>query len=297
MRFDCHYTTGNGRAHEYVHTYERFFGGPLVGTFNVVLDRPMPTTLRPCIEHDAEVHRRFWLVRLDDDHYAWAVRWDGSKMPWNRLELVSRAPLPSYLMREPFSVEILEPLTSVERERWIKEQTYWFQSFDWSPQRADSKLIWDTIAPHGDWSGKTVLDIGCANGAHCFLAARAGARVTGFEPDTPAREKARFINDYIESQDCRFVARDPGGTWDTILYLSVHHQWDETYDQLADKIQELRGRARDDVFVELIVPDLQQTRSQEWIDAQVGGEVLLKYRHKVRCVRKIYHIFGEALVP
>ena len=151
-------------------------------------------------------------------------------------------------------------------------------------------MVWNTIRDHALWGGRTVLDIGCANGAHCFLASKAGAQVVGFEPDVPAREKARFINDHIEMQDVAFVGTDPGGRFDVILYLSVHHQWDEGYSRLRERIQELRERARGALFVELIVPDLKQTRDPKWIDAQLGGETLLQYKHKVRRVRRIYKV-------
>jgi predicted nicotinamide N-methyase len=288
------YLTGCGRAHEFMHTYDqKYFNCPLIGTFNVRLDQAFES-FRPCIEHDAEVHRQFWLVRLGGRHYAWAVRWGGSRMPRNRIELVSKVPLPDYLKEDPFTVEVLEPLTPQELQTWISEQTYWFQSFSWSPQRADSALIWETVQPYAKWSGKTVLDIGCANGTHCFAASKAGAQVTGFEPDTPAREKGRFINDHIEMQDVPFVESDPGGVFDVIFYFSVHHQWDEPYEHLAEKITELRARARDALFVELIVPDLKRTRTAQWIDDQVDGQVLREYTHKVRKNRRIYHVKGAA---
>jgi hypothetical protein len=287
------YISGNGKVHEFVHTYQHYFNCALVGTFNVQLDGN-PPALRPCIEHDAEVHRRFWLVKLDGQHYAWSVRWDGSKMPLNRLELVSKTPLPDYLKYQPFSVEMLEPLTAEERQRWVEAQRYWFQSFSWGPKRADSALIWQTICTHAPWHNASVLDIGCANGAHCFYASRSGAHVVGFEPDKEAREKGIFINDHIEMQDVRMVDADPGGVFDHIFYFSVHHQWDERYDHLKEKMDELRSRCRSKLFVELIVPDLQRTRSLDWIDTQVGGRILLEYSHKVRKIRRIYEVQGEA---
>ena len=55
---------------------------------------------------------------------------------------------------------------------WAKDK-YWFQSFPWSPQVADSRLVWDAIN-HENWGGKTVLDIGCHYGFHLLEPQRMG---------------------------------------------------------------------------------------------------------------------------
>jgi len=288
-----HYVTGNDKAHLYTPTYEHYFNCPIIGTFNVKIDGRI-NDYRPCIVDEQELDRRFWVVRINDKYFAWAVRWRGSKMPYNIIELVSKMPLPDDLKEGDLSIEVLEPLIGAELQKWISQQTYWFQSFSWSPQRADSALVWNAVKDHVDWSGKTLLDIGGANGAHCFPPSRLGARVTCFEPDTPAREKGMFINDHIEMCDVTFCDADSDGVFDVIFYFSVHHQWDEAYSHLAETLAQFKNRAREKVFVELIVPDLTNKLTELQIDAIVGGQPLLTYRHKVRRVRRIYELIGEA---
>jgi 2-polyprenyl-3-methyl-5-hydroxy-6-metoxy-1,4-benzoquinol methylase len=287
------YVNGRGLAHLYTGDLTRYFGCPVVGTFNLDTDTSLHG-FKPCIT-DADGGRRFWLVRLNGQHYAWAYRWDDSRQSWDRWELVSKAPLPDSLREGEIAFEVLEPLTAAEARAWAYARSYWFQSFLWSPQRADSALVWDAIAGRFDWSGHTVLDVGCHYGYHCFRASKAGARVTGFDIDHRPIETARFINDHIESQDVRFVTDDPGGAFDTIFYLSVHHQHDPAYSRLAATLDNLRMRARGKVFVELIVPSPDQRLTPKAIDGMVGGHVLLTYQHAVRFTRRIYELEGKAV--
>jgi SAM-dependent methyltransferase len=260
-----HYVSGCGRAHKHVADLAPYFNCPMFGTFNVQADAPI-TDFRPYID-DAEHGRRFWLVRLNGTEMAWAYRWAKSRQPETRLELVSKAPLPDSLKEGGLDIEVLEQFPIGKILAWAKRQSYWFQSFPWSPQRADSALVWRTIQPHADWSGKTVLDIGCHYGFHCFEASKAGARVTGFDTDPRPIETARIINDHIEMQDVTFTVECPPDTFDVIMYLSVQHQWDAAYRELESKLAELRSRARDKVFVELIAPDLKRRLAVEQIDA------------------------------
>lgn len=286
---------GLGKAHRHTADLAPYFGCPVRGTFNVATDAALDG-FRPCIA-DAEHGRRFWLVRLNGEHYAWAYRWDGSGQAGRTWELVSKAPLPDALRDGALALEVLEPWAPRQVREWAARQKYWFQSFPWSPQRADSALVWDALADRFGWSGATVLDIGCHYGYHSFRASKAGARVIGYDRDSRPLEAARTINDYIESQDVRFTARDPGGDFDAILYLSVHHQGDPAYARLADCLQALRERARGKVFVELAVPAPEGGMTAATVDALVsdaGGRVLHTYEHRVRFTRRIYELDGLA---
>jgi len=187
--------------------------------------------------------------------------------------------------------------------RWTDEQIaqwargkYWFQSFPWCPvQRADSAFVWNTLAPHVAWPGKTALDIGCNYGYHCFAAAKAGAVATGFDTDPRSIEMATTIRDHIELQDVRFVTIRPEETFDVVLYLSVQHQFDPDYSRLEESVGALRHQARETVFVELIVPPLEGRRTQRDIEAALQGEMLAIYRHRVRGTRAIYKVNGKGV--
>ena len=287
-----HFASGQGDAHRNMGDLTPYFNCPVVGTFNVKTDTPIDL-FKPAID-DRENGRRFWLVRLDGEHYAWAYRWRDSAMPLDRWELVSKSRLPEHLRDGDLDIEVLEPLGTEQVRAWARRQDYWFQSFPWSPQRADSELIWRTVADRADWSGRTVLDIGCHYGYHSFRASKAGARVTGMDLDHRPIETARFINDHIVMQDVQFGTVDEeDSVYDVILYFSVHHQFDPKYDMLAHKLSELRARARQKVFVELILDMRGMPRFSE-IDATVGGTTLHTYQHRVRHTRRIYELEGLA---
>lgn len=284
-----HYVTGCGKASRNMGVMENYFHCTMLGTFNMRADRSIET-FRPCI---ADTLRKFWLVKLNGQHYAWAYRWNGSGQPGNLLELVSRTPLPDSLKTGEIRIDVLEQWDKKTIDKWAADQ-YWFQSFPWGPKRSNSNLIWETVRSRVKWSGKTVLDIGCNYGAHSFEASKAGARVIGFDKDSRPIETARIINDNIEMQDVAFTTTDPGGTFDVIFYFSVHHQFDRPYARLKETLLELQARANDAVFVELIVPDMDNTLTDGQIDKLVGGKVLHTYRHAVRGNRRIYQIEGRA---
>lgn len=287
-----YYINGRGNAHNCMADLRPYFNCDVLGTFNVRALQPI-SKFKPCID-DADNGRRFWLVRINGEHYAWAYRWADSTQSDYVWELVSKALLPDDLTCAALTLEVMEPMTDMETRAWAATQKYWFQSWPWSPQRADSARVWGAVCDRTAWSGKTVLDIGCHYGYHSFQASKVGARVVAFDADSRPIETARHINDRIEMQDVRFGVEDPGGVVDVILYFSVHHQIDPGYADLARKVAELRARARDKVFVELIVPDFDGRRSLAEIDAMVGGKVLDTYQHKVRGKRRIYELDGKA---
>ena len=77
-------------------------------------------------------------------------------------------------------------------------------------------------------AGKTLLDIGCAEGAAALSAARMGARVTGLEPRAARLKKARAIADATGSSvELRHVQLDdfdsPANAFDVVLALNIVH--------------------------------------------------------------------------
>jgi len=283
------FENGSGKAHRSSKNHTPVFNCQMVGTFNVNADFSIGD-FEPCMTY---LDKRYWLVRIDDTYYGWAMRWDGSKFRLKKLEILTRSPLPDKLKdgRE-LKIEVLSRWDSRRINQWASDIT-WFQSFPWSPQRADSAMVWDTIKGHGEWSGSTVLDIGCNYGFFSFQAAKAGAQVTGTDR-APVMGVAKTINDHIEMMDVKFRAGWGEETFDYIFYLSVHHQIDPIYETLGRTIENLRRRARKGLFVELINPPLKGERSEADVNEIMGGEVLTRYKHRVRCMRTIYKMGGEA---
>ena len=177
-------------------------------------------------------------------------------------------------------------------KKWIPTQ-YWFQSFPWGVQKADSQGVWDTFKDIVSWDGKTVLDIGGHTGFFSFKASRLGAKVTMFEPNAETMVRAKTIGRHIECVDVDYADEDPMGQFDIIMYLSVHHQPDPSYATLAEKLAELRSRCKH-LFLELIVPFSKDSLTEEEIGEVIGVEPLLRYRHGVRGKRNIYHLESHA---
>jgi len=289
------YVTGCGQAHLYGDQHVSAFGCPMVGTFNVRTDRSI-FDFAPAKEgvRDGRWHR-YWLVKVGPSHYAWAYRWQGSGMPETTWELLSKRPLPDSLKRDGIGLEVMERWPNAAIGAWAKDR-YQFQGFDWVPQkRVDSALVWATIQSHTAWPCAEVLDIGSHYGYHSFQASALGAHVLAVEPDDESRLTGIEINDHIEMQDVAFVNADPGAEADVILYLSVHHQHDPDYRLLAEKVGELAKRARQCLFVEVILPPLFGREFADFqVDRLVGGRILVTYHHKVRGIRRIYRVPGQA---
>ncbi len=286
---------GCGKAHlpENLQQHDRFFNCRMVGTLNVKLESPFRSGRVPAARGDEKNH--YWFVHIrNKSHgaYAWAYRWEGSRMGSHILELVSRQPLPQSFLSGPVEVSFPSLWDAATREAWVAEQ-YWFQSFDWSPRKADSGLVRDIIRPACSWSNRTVLDVGAHYGYHSFWASAEGASVVGFEPEAPSRSNAITIDQHIEQEGILFVDRDPGGSFDVILYLSVHHQIDPAYDRLEETVAGYAARCQD-LFVEIILPSsIRQfggKRTDLEVDRLIGGEVLHTYPHRTRGRRRIYHV-------
>ncbi len=295
------HVAGADKAHLYCAQHRPFFNCDMVGTFNIRLQKPFEDEALPTLRKGPGDEGRVWyhflhLISERDTAYGWSFHWEGSHQKKTVLEVVTRQPLPESFKRGAITVEVLTPWSCSQIAEWAKDQ-YWFQTFPWSPKKkADSELVWRAIRDRCAWENRTVLDIGTHYGYHALRAAEAGASVVGFEPEDPSRENAITIDRFIVQEGVQYEAADPGGSFGVILYLSVHHQIDPSYDALAEKVQTLRKRCRD-LFIELILPSSYPEfgcgRSDEQLDAVVGGETLLTYQHRVRGNRRIYHVKGD----
>lgn len=271
-----------------------FYGTFNVGGINAKVERGRIGAMSPAYS-GTDVHGVFWkfypctVSNGDTSSPAWVLIWEGTKAPY--LELMSRQKLPDVFRNGPLRVTVYDKWSKKEVEEWVPTQ-YWFQTFPWSPKKADSRMVWDTIAPLTQWKDQRVLDIGGHTGYFSLQAARAGAHATLFEPDSSVMNRAETILRHIECSDVATTLTDPGGNWDIILYLSVHHQPDPEYKQLAKKLEELRSRCKR-LFLELIVPSLKGSMSKDNIHRIVGATPVKEYKHKVRKVREIYSLKGD----
>jgi len=295
------YVQGVGRAHQFSDVYRPSFGCPMMATFNVQADRPI-TGAKPTKTMDLTWPGEepkpvtFWLCRING-HWAWAMRWKGTRLPETRIEFISKRRLPDYLKDKTFRIEVFERWPEAKIQDWAGKHYQW-QGFPWLPrQRVDSQSVWETIKPHADWSGATVFDVGSHYGYHSFRASEAGAFVTAVEPDDDVRVVGEVIARHIEMQDVQFqksihACSQPS---DVTLYLSVQHQWDPRYENLTEKIAELAKDTKRTLFVEIILPPMfGKTYSPEDVDQMVGGQILTTYRHRLRGNRRIYKVEGRA---
>lgn len=279
-----HHWPGAGQAHKWNENYRFAFNRRMEGTFNLHTDQDITQYEPRCVPLWNGI-ASFWLIKINGTHYGWVFRSPTTEMDNRVWEVISKNRLPDSMREGEMSIEVLEKWNDEEIAKWTgwNWRNQWHQSFPWTRREsADSQLVWDTIAPHAEWSGATVMDFGCNWGFHCFQAAKAGADVVGVEKVTKC---ARDINDHIEMQDVQFVEKDPGGSFDIIIYTSVHHQIDETYERLAECLDAYRARCKT-LFVELIRPPMFGT--EERLEAAVSDAThLLTYKHRIRGVRSI----------
>lgn len=288
------YVTGINRAHKCCSPHRKLFGCEMYGTFNIYVPELRILERSPSISTEKA---NYYFVELQKDrnkYYGWAVRDHVSHQRGNVLEIVTKKLLPDSLKLGTIEVTILEKWSDRQIQDWAKHQ-YWFQGFSFSPvKKADSNFLWDKINIV-KWSNRSVLDIGCHYGFFSFKASEAGANVVGFDTNNKSLGMGKIIRDSIFHQDVTFVNVDPKTKVDIILYLSVHHQPDPSYKTLEKKIEELKSRAKEHLFVELIMPPLfpkKSKMSEVEIDKIVGGTILATYRHNVRGIRRIYHCKG-----
>jgi len=288
-----HYLIGCGKAHNCCSAHDEIFNHRMLGTFNILMEEKFIVDFKPSAKSEKAA---YWFVELEKDGiycYGWAVRDFLSHQRTNILEILTKELIPSSFKEGNINIRILERWNKRLIKKWAADQ-YWFQGFPFSPiKKADSKFLWDTIDII-DWAGCSVLDIGCHYGYFSFKSSKAGANVVGFDIDRKVLEVAEVIRDKIAHQGIPFVRADPGGNFDIILYLSVHHQPDPEYRLLKEKITELKSRADKHLFVELILPPMFPKNNAEMdekgIDKIVGGEILATYKHRVRGMRRVYHV-------
>jgi hypothetical protein len=288
---------GAGKAHKCCRPHTEVFQHAMIGTFNIAIPYLRITSHLPGIRHNG---KNYWFVILKhkdakSEFTGWAVRDDNSKQRVNRLEVLTKEPLPDFMKDGDIDVALPKVWCAETAKKWAKSVPYWFQGFTFAPrQRADSKHIWTTIN-RIDWSGQRVLDLGCHYGYFSFKASCLGSRVVGVDKNTGALGLARTIRDHIFQQDVHFAHKYTveEKSFDVIMYLSVHHQLDENYSRLEQRMSYLKTRSRKHLFVELIMPPMfpkDRSLTESDIDEIVGGTVLDRYKHKVRGMRKIYHV-------
>lgn len=286
------FVLGVGKAHKCCSPHTAIFNCQMIGTFNIFLKTGELTEFEPVIKAEKKSYWFVKLVKKGEFRYGWAIKDHKSMQGTKTIELLTKERIPDRFKTGRFGVVVLEKWGNEKIREWASEQ-HWFQTFPFSPQkRADSEFVWNTI-DRIDWSHQTVLDIGVHHGFFSFKASEAGGIVTGLEPNEKSMGIAKVIQENILMQDVKFVKTRtiPGDRFDIILYLSVLHQQDPNYQELKKKIQELKFLARKHLFVELIMPPLfpkDGKLTEEKIDNIVGGEILVRYRHKVRGDRKIY---------
>lgn len=289
-----HYITGMNKAHECCLPHKKLFKCEMIGTFNIFSSKLRILEYQPTIVTEKSSYFFVELQKGKNKFYGWAVRDHASRQRGNVLEVVTKGYLPDTLKQGDLKVTILEKWDEKQIREWAKNQ-YWFQGFSFSPiKKADSNFLWNTINTV-NWSNRSVLDIGCHYGYFSFRASELGAKVVGFDTNNKSLGMGKIIRDSILHQDVIFTNKDPKTNVDIILYLSVHHQPDPEYQTLETKIKELKSRAKEHLFVELIMPPLfpkNRRMTSSEIDSIVGGKVLATYRHNVRGVRRIYQCKG-----
>lgn len=318
-RFTGCYCTGQGKAHLNIGSamkraeHTKLFGTPMHGTFNVKLvygidDDGLVDQIhaKPFLRHGDDM---YWLVRLSYEGreiYAYAVRWKGSKMAGNVLELLSKEPIPDHFKTGGLIVDVYGKWDDEAVRLWqakLDDKTKFQGHKFWQPQRSDSDFVWQQFRGL-EYSGRSVLDVGCGSGYFSFRAAQQGAIVTAMDKNIKIVELARTIQQHIEMTDIDFrpVAETVNAKWalglfepyNYIFYLSVQHQWDKTYERLNETIGGML-RVCDTLCLELINPPLAGDMKEKDVDAIVknyGGKLLAQYEHNVRRMRSIYVIGG-----
>jgi len=310
------YSKGLGKAHEAFEASRRVdnvagcLGANMVGTFNVSVTRrryfALVAQMRGktgfWLREDQLVPVRYHLCRIchtsGAERMAWIVDWrppvHGTKDKTYKMEVISRYPLDdSFKDGSRLKVLVYDPWDATRIAAWWpKVLKKWFQSFDWGPKRSDDMAVWNAIFKWPMWTNSTVLDVGCNTGWYSFMAAKYGARVSGYDTNADFVKLARTIAGHIEYADVDFGTKDPGGTFDVIMYLSVHHCIDPEYIHLRKTVEQYKKRCKL-LFIELLCPPPGHTVGRSFTENAVGGQELLSYTHAVRGHRVVWKVVGD----
>jgi len=287
------YVKGLGKAHDCCNIHTSIFNCAMIGTFNVVVEGVKLYNYQPSISLPMKDYWFVELIKGKQSWFGWAIRDKTSRQSLDLLEILTKEKLPDMLKEGNINVIIHQRWTNEQITLWAKDK-YWFQTFPFSPvKKADSLFVWKAIKDRINWSGEKVLDIGSHYGFFSLKASEAGAKVIGVETNRRSIEMARTIQKNIVHQDVIFQSEESEENFDVILYLSVHHQIDPTYEKLLFTIKRLKLKTNKHLFVELILPPMfpKNTKmTSEVIDKMVGGRILTTYKHNVRGERRIYWI-------
>lgn len=120
---------------------------------------------------------------------------------------------------------------SPEQLRQEIARRHWFHRIELEPgletpghYKPDTQWLLDTMKLPGDWTGKTILDLGCADGGHSFGLARRGATVTATDLFSPAFRNVEFLAQWFQlpvTYQQATVYDHQGGPYDLVLASGV----------------------------------------------------------------------------
>lgn len=272
------------------------------GTFNVLVDVDPGMFDQPYYEGFDVEQRAFYRLRITSpkEVSVWLYRRPASKMNPRVLELISRWNLCEYLGVKPGGIIELEydgAWTKTERAEFINKRK-WFQSFSFLPKdkiRTDSNYVLN-ILDLGDVWNKTVLDVGGHYGFHSIELWKRGAMCTMVEKNKDSAETARHITRSFIPADIGIIRGDfrkqqlPKS--DIVLYLSVHHQIDPTYENLPQTLDFLVKSVNDVFCFEDIIPFGGRGSVNDFqheLELRFSNVIYLgKYEHAIRGIRHIW---------
>jgi len=114
-------------------------------------------------------------------------------------------------------------------EEWWSDDVRWIRTLK---NLVPGRLGW--FEKHIDWSGKSVLDVGCAGGFMAEALAKKGARVTGIDPAERAIAAARS-----HARDAGLAVRYDTGVGEDLPYAEMHFDAVVCVDVL-EHVQDLR---------------------------------------------------------
>lgn len=108
----------------------------------------------------------------------------------------------------------------------VPYQDYLYPPLDELPSQLESTKQKADILGTLAWNGKSVLDVGCANGSLSLILSNLGAKVTGIDTNTKAIQAAIIAGIYCQSS-ASFIVEDVqhiitlGHRYDIIIFMSV----------------------------------------------------------------------------